>query len=808
MAVAEAATPGSATEVACTHCGLPVPAGLVAPGAERQFCCSGCATAWELIHAAGLERYYRFDERRGQAVAATGRWYEEFDHPAFEALYVRTGPNGLRQVELYLEGVHCASCVWLVERVPLAVPGAVQADLDVTRSLAAITWDPARASLSAIARFLDSLGYHPHPFRGIKAEAIRRAEDRTMAIRVGVAGALAGNVMMIATAIYAGWFGGMDAETERYLRWVSLLLTTPAILWPGRVFFQSALAALRSRRLHMDVPVALALAAGYLRGAINTVADQGPIYFDGVATLIFLLLVGRWLQQRAQRSAADAAELLHSLSPTTARLVDGDRVHEVPAEALMPGMLVEVRAGDIFPADGRVVEGRSHVELSWLTGESRPEAVGAGDVVYAGTVNRSAALRVQVEEAGEASRLGRILRDVEAGGRRRAPVVLTADRLAGAFVGAVLILAAVTWLWWLPRDPAAALDNAIALLVVTCPCALALATPLAITSAIGKAARAGLLIKGGDALEVLGRPATLVLDKTGTLTEGRTVLMQWGGPDWVRPLVTALERHSNHPLAAGFLAAWPDETEPAVEAVTQVTGGGLEGRVDGYQVVVGSPGYVAAHATDPEGLLRSRDPGLTPVAVAVDGQVAGMAGFGDRTRPEAARAVTALRNDGWVLQVLSGDEPAVVRAVAAPLGFVEVAIEGGATPERKLAAIEALAARGPVVMVGDGVNDAAAIARASVGVGVRGGAEASLAAADVYLVRPGLGPLVDLMRGARRTLRVIRRNIAVSIGYNLVGAALAITGLIDPLIAAIMMPVSSVTVVALSWRSRTFEETP
>lgn len=807
MAVAEPAAAPAETDVTCSHCGLPVPSGLVEAGAERQFCCSGCATAWTLIHAAGLERYYRFDQRREQAVAGTGRWYEEFDHPAFEALYVRTRPDGLRQVELYLEGVHCASCVWLVERVPLAVPGAVQADLDVTRSLAAITWDPSRTALSSIARFLDSLGYRPHPFRGIRAEAIRRAEDRTMAIRVGVAGALAGNVMMIATAIYAGWFGGMDAATERYLRWVSLVLTTPAILWPGRVFFQSAIAALRTRRLHMDVPVALALAAGYLRGVVNTIADQGPIYFDGVATLIFLLLVGRWLQQRAQRSAADAAELLHSLSPSTARMVDGDRVHEVPGEALMPGMVVEVRAGDLFPADGRVLSGRSHVDLSLLTGESRPAAVGEGDMVYAGTVNRSAALRVQVEEAGEASRLGRILRDVEAGARRRAPVVLTADRLAGGFVAVVLVLAVATWLWWLPRDPAAALDNAIALLVVTCPCALALATPLAITAAIGKAARAGLLIKGGDALEVLGRPAQLVLDKTGTLTEGRTALLHWVGPDWVRALVTALERHSNHPLAGGFLAAWPDLEELPTEAVTQVGGGGVVGIVGGRPVVVGSPAFVLRRAADPDGLLAARDPALTPVGIAVDGRVVGVAGFGDQTRPEAAEAVAALRREGWTLRVLSGDDPAVVRSVAKQLGFEPSAIEGGATPERKLAVIEALAARSPVVMVGDGVNDAAAIARASVGIGVRGGAEASLAAADVYLIRPGLAPLVDLMRGARRTLRVVRRNILVSIGYNVVGALLAVTGIIDPLIAAIMMPVSSVTVVLMSWRSRTFEET-
>ena len=803
MTVAE--RPGTAAGTTCSHCGLPVPRGLIEPAHPLQFCCTGCATAWDLIHAAGLDRYYGFEERRERAVEPSGRRYEEFDHPAFDALYVRPAPGGLRSVELYLEGVHCASCVWLVERVPLAVPGTVRADLDVTRALAAITWDPGRTALSTIARFLDSIGYRPHPFRGIKAEVLRRAEDRAMALRVGVAGALAGNVMMLATAIYAGWFGGMDPGTERYLRWVSLLLTTPAMIWPGRVFFRGALAALRTRRLHMDVPVAIALAAGYLRGAVNTVTDRGPIYFDGVATLIFLLLVGRWLLQRAQRRAADAAELLHSLSPSTARLVDQDQIREIPAEALMPGMEVEVRAGDLFPADGRVLTGSSHVDVSLLTGESRPEAVAPGDPVYAGTINRSAALRVEVVETGEASRVGRILREVEAGSRRRAPVVLTADRLAGGFVAAVLVLAFATWLWWLPRNPAAALDNAIALLIVTCPCALALATPLAITSAIGKAARNGLLIKSADAIELLGRPGRMVLDKTGTLTEGRTALVRWRGPDWGRPLLAALERHSNHPLAEGVLSAWGELAGPEAISVVQVAGGGVEGMVGGHRVVAGSPAFVLATARDPDGLAPQRDPVLTPVMVGVDGVVVGLAEFGDRPRPEAGAAVGELRRDGWALTVLSGDDLTVVQAVAAPLGFETAAIEGGASPERKLRVIETAVATGPVVMVGDGINDAAAIARASVGVSVRGGAEASLAAADVYLVRPGLDPLVELTRGAARTLRVIRRNLAVSIGYNLVGAALAMTGTIDPLIAAVMMPVSSVTVVLASWRSRTFE---
>jgi len=788
----------------CAHCGLPV---SESPGGDEEaprFCCTGCAAVWDILHGHGLDRYYDLPERRNAPVRESGKSYEEFDHPAFHALYVRPGAGGTLETELYLEGVHCASCVWLVERAPLLIPGVARAELEVGRALARVAWDPAATSLAAIARFLDGLGYRAHPFRGRRMEALRQAEDRAMLVRIGVAGALAANVMTVAIALYAGWLDGMEPVYFNYFRWVSLLLTTPALLWPGRVFFQGAFGALRARTLHMDVPIAVALAAGYVRGAINTVTGTGPIYFDGVAALIFLLLVGRFLQQRAQRAATNATELLHGLSPATARLVDGGTIREVPTEALLPGMLVEIRAGDTVPADGVVVEGRSELDLALLTGESRPKAASCGDRVFAGTVNLASALRVEVEQSGEESRLGRLLRQVEAGAGRRAPVVQAADRLAGRFVAVILLLALVTFAYWWPRDPDQAIDHAIALLIVTCPCALALATPLAITVAIGRAARAGILIKGGDALELLGRPGTLYLDKTGTLTEGRTRLVAWEGPEAIRPFILALERHSTHPVAAGFLAAWPDLRVVEATEVRQTLGGGLEGWVEGRHVVVGSPAYVAANTSEPDTLRPAADPALTPVLVAVDGSIVARAGFGDPVRAEAEGVLRRLRGRGWRLQLLSGDEPDVVGAVAQRLGFGPGSWRGAATPEAKLAEIDRAAGEGPVVMVGDGVNDAAAMARASVGVAVRGGAEASLAVADVYLSRPGLRALDDLVAGSERTLRVIRRNIGFSLAYNVAGAALAMTGVITPLLAAVMMPASSLTVVLASWRSRTF----
>jgi len=792
-------------DVHCHHCTLPVPAGLVVEGAAHQFCCAGCQTVWDLLHDQGLEGYYRLSERREVAVQASGRSFEEFDHPAFQALYVRTRPDGLCETELYLEGVHCSACVWLVERVPLTILGVARAELEVTRGLAHLAWDPCRTSLARIAGFLDRLGYRPHPFRGVKADAMRRREDRQMMLRIGVAGALAGNIMLLALALYSGLFSGMEPEFERYFRWLSLALTTPALLWPGRIFFQGALAALRARLLHMDLPIAIGLGAGFGRGLWNTVADSGPIYFDGVATLVFLLLVGRFLQQRAQRAAADSTELLHSLAPASARVVVGDQVRSLPTEALVPGMILEVHPGETIAADGVVIAGHSEANAALLSGESRPVTLEPGGSAWSGMINLSATLQVRVEETGEASRLGRILGEVESAALRRAPVVALTNRMAGGFVVVVLVLALGTVLWWWPTDPAAAVDHAIALLVVTCPCALALATPLAVSVAIGRAARSGILIKGGEALELLGRAGgTIYLDKTGTLTEGRTSLLSWTGPDAVRPLVLALERHAAHPVAEGFRRAWPELEVPECPAVRHTIGGGIEGTVGHHVVLVGSPGFVRDRLgqTAPSEPLVA-DPELTPVLVAVDGQVVGAAGFGDPLRPEARQVLDRLRSRGWRVRILSGDAPAVVSHVGRALGLGPDEVRGGATPEDKLAVLD----REPdarTVMVGDGVNDAAAMARAAVGIGVKGGAEACLAAADVFLSRPGLEPLDDLMDGACRTLRIVRRNIAFALVYNLAGAGLAMAGLLDPLIAAILMPLSSVTVILHSWRSRSF----
>jgi len=820
-------------DVPCSHCGLVVPEGFVDANASKQFCCTGCHTAYGMLHAHGLDQYYQFAERRESAVKSSGRLYEEFDHPSFAQLYVATAENGLSRTELYLEGVHCSSCVWLVERMPLLVPGVARAELDVRRSLAVIEWDLAAVPLSEIARSLDTLGYPPHPFRGVARDAMRRKEDRAMLVRIGVAGAIAINVMLAALALYSGALNGMDPEYARFFRWVSLAVIVPAFVWPGRVFFAGAIAALRTRSLHMDLPIAIALAAGFIRGAINTYTDHGPVYFDGLAILIFALLVGRFLQQRGQRMAADAAELLHAVAPSSARIMDGGVRREVPAEALVTGMVLDVRAGESFAADGIILEGRSTVNAALLTGESRPTSIDVGTRVFAGTLNVQAPVLVRVEDAGEASRIAKLLRQVEESARRRAPVVQLANRMAGVFVAVVLVAAIVTFVVTARVAPDQALDNAIALLIVTCPCALALATPLAITVAVGRAAGRGMLIKGGDALELLATPGTLVLDKTGTITEGRTALVAWHGPEWVKPMVLSIEQGSSHPLADGFRRAWEGMVTFDVANASHVSGGGMLGTIQGRAVRIGSPRFVASGLT-PHSVSRRHDTAsayvdasrdesqsevalrvaiatmdktLTPVHIAVDGVLVAVAGLGDRVRDDAMTSLQRLRAAGWRTIMLSGDAPDVVAAVGRTLAFSPDQLIAAASPEDKLRFIEQLERDGPVVMVGDGVNDAAAIAAASVGIGVHGGAEACLATADIYLARPGLSALVELTDGAKRTMHVIRRNIACSLAYNLLGAGLAAAGLLSPLIAAILMPTSSITVVLGSWYSFTFRRT-
>lgn len=795
----------------CSHCGLPVPVAYQNPEVELQFCCSGCETVYHMLHQCDLQPLYEqvqsernVPDPRSHVPPA----YAEFDDEVFHQLYVRQEAGGIREIELYVEGVHCAACVWLLEKLPTICTGVVEARLDFRRSLLRVRWDVEQIRLSQVAGILDRLGYPPHAYRDRDREAKQRTEDRRNLIRIAVAGASAGNTMLIAFALYGGVFSEMSPEHRDFFRWASLIVALPAVLWAGNVFFRGAWSALRTRTLHMDLPIAIGIIAGFVWGIRNTIVGAGEIYFDSVTALIFLLLVGRWLQHRQQRVASQAAEILYSLSPSKARKIQGEQSKEVPIEALMPGDQIEVKAGESIPVDGMILLGTTQLDLSVLTGESMPVDANVGDTVLAGSVNLSTRLLIQVVKTGSETRLGQLLRQVEEANQRRAPIVKQADRLAGWFVAVVLCMAVLTFvLWWL-RDPTHAIEYAVALLIVTCPCALGLATPLALSAGLGKAAQQGILIKGGDVIEALSRPGQLWLDKTGTLTAGQMKLMAWSGDSSWQPLVRAMEEHSSHPIARAFVEAFA-QTAPVPDVqVEHRMGQGLIGTWQGKTILIGSPALVREQCgilpEETETTLEAwTQRALTPVVLAVDGVVKAVAGLGDPIRPDSYETLQFFRNMGWQIGILSGDHPVVVQAVAQQLGLNPSWCHGGLSPEDKVAFVTSQP-HSTVVMVGDGVNDAAALSAATVGIGVHGGAEACLAIADVYLTQPGLRPLRTLLQGGRNTMRVIQRNLGFSLAYNVLGATLAIAGLISPLWAAVLMPLSSITVITSSYRAQTF----
>lgn len=803
--------------IACRHCSLPVPAGLIEQNAADQFCCRACRTAFQIIHSAGLERYYDLARATGSPTGAaaqakgTGSRFEEFDEPAFAEIYCRPCGGTLKTAQFAIEGLHCAACVWLLEKLPAVCPGVASASVQFRRNLLTVIYDPAQVPLSSVARTVDSLGYRPHAAKDRTGREVRAREDRRQLIRIGVAGAIAGNVMVIAFALYGSVTGPLAGEYLTFFNWLSTGLGVLSLCWPGAVFFRNAWAAVRTRSPNLDLPIAMGLLAGGIQGIVNGVLGQGEIYFDSLTVLVFLLLVGRFIQYRQQRTTADAVELLYALTPSTARVLRDGGIKVVPSQSVQVGETVEVLAGDSVPVDGVVITGRSSLDRSIMTGESAPVAVNVDDLVQAGVVNLAAPIRLRAIATGEDTAAAKLMKLVEDGSRSKPGIIQFTDRVAGRFVIGVSIVAVLTLIGWFFVDPAHAVDHAVALLIVTCPCALGLAAPLVFAINIGRAAKRGVLIKGGEVFEKLAQPGSLLLDKTGTLTIGRLSAAWVEGDREALAMAQAVERTSSHPAARAIVSACRPLDLPDLHAqgVCSVLGEGIQATVSGLPVAVGSRAMmhrlgvtVPPHAHAWAELAATQ--GLSPVMVAVDGRARALFALGDPLRDSARPVIDHLSAIGFKPAIVSGDEQSVVARVGSALGLPEDRLFGGVSPEGKLACVREALQHGPVVMVGDGVNDAAALSASTVGIAVHGGAEASLAAADVYLNRPGLEAVAELVDASHRTLRVVRRTLWASLFYNVVAGSCAVLGVINPIIAAIVMPASSLTVLAIALRSRTF----
>lgn len=813
------------TDSHCAHCGLAVPAAERRAGDPLQFCCGGCRAVHGALHECGLEKYYELrDEERalqpsaGEPALVTGRGFEHFDDVRFTGSSTTVDRAGVRHCELRIDGLRCGACIWLLEAMPRIVRGVAAVRIDSARGIARVAWDERVIRLSAIARRFDALGYQLASFGDPDAVRRERAANRAWIVRMGVAGAIASNAMAVAFALYGGILAEMDLGFRLFFQWCSVGLAVVAVAWPGRIFITNAIAAVRARTPNMDVPVAFGLVAAVTAGIIATVQGTGSIYCESAAMLVFLLLVGRYVQYGRQRRAREQVELLLAIVPSVARKIvrgdGGERVVEVAMDSLAPGDLVEIPAGEASPADGRLVGAMAHLDLSHLTGESQPVRVDEGGPVFAGSRVLERPARIEVAVAGSETRAARLLDLVREAGERRAPIVELADRVSAWFLPTILVAAIGTVAWWWPRVGAdEALARAVAMLVVTCPCALGLATPLAVVAGIGKGARRGVLVKGGDVLERASRAGTLVLDKTGTLTEGRTRVVRSAGQQEALAFAALVEMHSAHPVARAFVDAFGDAAGALVAEssdVREIPGLGIEARVGRRLVRVGSMRFMRERSAVVSDAMQAfalecRGAGIAPVFVAVDARVEAAVGIGDPVRQEARGTIGRLRRAGWRIVMASGDDPVVASGVAKVLGIDARDAHGGLSPEEKLELVKRGDLARPVVMVGDGVNDLAALAAADVGVAVRNGAQASHHVADVCLAARGLRPLERFIQGSRSTMRAIRVNLAVSVAYNACGGILAFAGLVNPLVAAVLMPLSGLTVLVLALRMPSFE---
>lgn len=792
-----------AAREACFHCGLPVPPGLdlrtPVLGAPRAFCCQGCLAVAETIVSAGLDDYYRDRDRTADAAAALPEALQSvkaWNHPAAQKDFVAV--DGEKAcAELTLENLNCAACAWLIERKLAQEGGVMQASVNLSTHRLHLEWDSGRTTLGDLLASLAGIGYRAHPYRSdAHAEQLRK-ESRDLLKRLALAGFGMMQVMMYAGSLYVGHWTGIEDEFRSYLNWINLLISAPIFFYSGAPFYRSARVALRNRQLNMDVPVSLALIAGFIASIWSTITGRGDTYYDSVTMFIFFLLSSHYLEMRARQRAGDIAATLMAMAPQLATRVDADgSMAVVGAAELVPGDRVLVRPGETIPADADVIEGSSAVSEALLTGEPLPVPKTAGDTVIGGSVNSDGSLLLRITRTVGEGMLGALNRLLNRALAEKPLLARRADAFAQVFVGLVLAFSVVVFAAWLHLDGFQhAFWVTLSVLVATCPCALSLATPVALTSATSALAERGFLVSRGHALETMAQATHVIFDKTGTLTTGA---LHIAGRHAVRGdiaaalrVVCALEQRSEHPVARAFQAL-PGQSLPEVTGLEHVAGAGVAGEVEGRRYRFGHAAFALGEDSDADRDL---------LWLADDGGALASFRLTDTLRPEAALVIGELQRRGLKAWLLSGDPSGTPAAMARELGIEFV--QGGLSPEQKREAVRELQQTGAVVvMVGDGVNDAPVLAQAHLSVAMASGTDLAQLTADSLLLRDDLRTLVLARDTSRRTGRIVRQNLGWALAYNLSALPLAAVGLLPPWAAALGMSLSSLVVVGNALRLR------
>ncbi|SNX50096.1 Copper-exporting P-type ATPase A [Vibrio thalassae] len=753
-------------------------------------CCPGCESVAQTIVDSGLVSYYQYrtaPAEKADLVPEQLRSLIHYDNEDVQAEFVRNSEDA-KEVTLSLDGISCAACAWLIEKRMTNEPGVLSIRVNTTTNRALLKWDTRKTQLSQLLASIHSLGYKAAPFEADKQEATYHATMKQYLYRLGIAGLATMQVMMLAVALYLEVFGDLEPEFKNYFRWVSLIFATPVLLYSALPFYINAWRSIKGRTLGMDVPVSIALILAYVASLVATVAEKGEVFFESISMFTFFLLVGRYLEMRARRKAAAASGNLLKLVPAIANKLDGN---QVPVKSLQIGDQIKVLPGEHIPADGVVLSGRIHIDESMLTGESLPVVKNKDDFVYAGTLNGDEAFDLEVRSSKADSMISSIVRLQDEAQLTKPKIAEIADIVARYFVAIILIIAAGTWFYWHQTKPDDAFWIMLSVLVATCPCALSLATPTAITCSSSRMGTLGILSRRGHVFETLCKVNHLVVDKTGTLTHGdieiaKTNLFGELSEQQALELAASLESHANHPIARAFKPYL--NLELAVSSVENVIGSGLAGYFGDSLVKIGNASFV----------LGKTDHARNSVYMSINGNHVATFIYRDPIRKEAAEFIDKMRAAGVKTTLLTGDTMANAEVVAKEVGIDDVV--ASASPSDKLDYLKSLGSNDISMMIGDGINDAPTLAGAHLSIAMGGGTDVAKASADLVLLGDRLDKILTARELAIRTRKIIRENLAWSLGYNLLILPLAVAGLVAPYIAVVGMSASSIIVVSNSLR--------
>ncbi len=790
----------------CFHCALPVPAGcdltVDIDGQRQAVCCPGCKAVAELIRDTGMKRYYALRDAPepgvGRPPEDAAEW-RVFDGPEMLDAFTERHDDA-REATIYVGGMYCSACSWLIETTLGRQPGIHSAEVNPITHRLRLSFDGNRAKLSGFLTTLANLGYQPQPLSPESSTRPEVAEQRTALKRLLVASLGMMQVMMFAVGLYSMDYQGIDPDMQHFLRLVSFFVTTPVVFYAARPFFTSAWRGVVGRKPGMDLPVSIAVGAAYAASVYATFTRGEAVWFDSVTMFVFFLTLGRFLEMRARHRSIDRSAALSSLLPNTATRIEAGGHAIVAVSQLERGDRLLLRAGESIPADGEVAAGTTSVDEALLTGEGRPQPKSVGDDLAAGSVNIDGMIEMIVTSTGTDTTLGTISRLSERARYARPAFVTLADHIASYIVVALLAVAAAVAVFWTYADPDRAFVITLSVLVVTCPCALALATPAAFAAAGSRMSQLRLLVTNGNAIESLSRATFAIFDKTGTLTMGTPritavfVIDHAFSEKDCRLVAAALEHASTHPLARAF--ALPDAL-PAVRDEKIHVGQGVSGTIEGREWRIGSSAFVG-------GGVVPEDAVSTHVFLGVDGNVVAWFDLEDELRPDARATLDAVRGLGLSVALVSGDNRVAVETVAARLGIEDR--HAACRPEDKLRIIEAAQRRGErVVMIGDGINDAPVLAGADTSIAPSHGALLAQTNADVIMIGDSLSPVTTAIEMARKTMRIVRQNLAWAIVYNTLALPLAAAGFVPPWAAAIGMSASSLIVVLNALRLNRFE---